>query len=263
MDLGLTDRRVFVAAGSRGIGYACAAEFARQGARVALCGRTGADLERAAAALGADSKTGAVAVRADLATAEGPARFVDEATEQLGPPDTLVVNAGGPPSADLESLDDAAWQAGFELTLLSAVRLCRSVLPGMRERGLGRLVFITSLSVKQPLERMALSNALRSGVTALCKTLVLEASGDGVTANCVAPGFTATERLGQLADTLAAARGATADEVRAGWESAVPAGRLAEPEEVARAVVFLGAPASGYINGQTLVVDGGWTRGLL
>lgn len=259
MDLGLADRVVWIAAGSRGIGYACAERYVQEGARVALCGRTEADLERAGAALG----PAVLPIRADLSTAEGARHFVQEATRGLALPDVLVVNAGGPPSLSFEEVDDATWQAAFELTLMSAVRLTRAVVGGMRQRGLGRIVFITSLSVKQPLERMVLSNALRAGVTGLCKTLVLEASAEGVTANCVAPGFTLTERLRQLARTQAEARGVTAEALMQGWEASIPALRLGAPAEVAAAVVFLGSPAAGYINGMTLVVDGGWTRGLV
>ncbi|MDY0000190.1 MAG: SDR family oxidoreductase [Polyangia bacterium] len=257
MDLELTGRNVLVAAGSRGIGLAAARLFAAEGARVALCGRSQSDLDAAS------REIGAVAIRADVSTAEGCEGFVAEATERLGPPDTLVVNAGGPPSLPFDSVSDRQWQAAFELTLLSAVRLSRAVLPGMRARKFGRIVFVTSLSVKQPLERMVLSNSLRSAVTALCRTIVLESAADGITANCVAPGFTATERLGELAQSLAFARGVGVDEVRSGWTASIPAGRLGAPEEVARAVVFLGSPLSGYVNGVTLAVDGGWTRGLV
>jgi 3-oxoacyl-[acyl-carrier protein] reductase len=259
MDLGLNDRTVWIAAGTRGIGLACAQAYGVEGARVALCGRSAQGRASAAEALGED----AVVVQADVSTAEGVAGFVGEALARLGPPDVLVVNAGGPPSLAFVEIDDDQWQSAFELTLMSAVRLCRAVFPGMRERGFGRIVFITSLTVKQPLERMALSNSLRAGVTALCKTLVAEGAADGVTANCVGPGYTRTGRLEQLAATGAEARGLSVAEVMAGWEATIPAGRLGRPEEVARAVVFLGAPAAGYINGQTLVVDGGWTKGLV
>ncbi len=259
MDLGLNDRTVWIAAGTRGIGFACAQAYGEEGARVALCGRSAEGLASAAEALGDD----VVVVQADVSTAEGVAGFVGEVASRLGPPDVLVVNAGGPPSLAFAEIDDDQWQAAFELTLMSAVRLCRAVLPGMRERGFGRIVFITSLTVKQPLERMALSNSLRAGVTALCKTIVAEAAADGVTANCVGPGYTCTDRLEQLAATVAESRAASVAEVMAGWEATIPAGRLGLPEEVARAVVFLGAPAAGYVNGQTLVVDGGWTKGLV
>lgn len=259
MDLGLADRSVWIAAGTRGIGLACAQAFRAEGAKVALCGRSPDGLDDAKKALGDDL----VAVQADVSTAAGVDDFVQSARSQLGSPDVLVVNAGGPPSLAFQEIDDDQWQAAFELTLMSAVRLCRAVLPTMRERGFGRLVFITSLTVKQPLARMALSNSLRAGVTALCKTLVAETAADGITANCVGPGYTRTGRLEQLADTLASARGVAAAEVTAGWEATIPAGRLGHPEEVARAVVFLGAPVSGYINGQTVVVDGGWTQGLV
>ncbi len=259
MDLGLNDRTVWIAAGTRGIGLACARAYGDEGARVALCGRSADGLASAVEALGED----VLVARADVSTAEGVAGFVQEAAARLGPPDVLVVNAGGPPSLAFAEIDDDQWQAAFELTLMSAVRLCRAVLPGMRERGFGRIVFITSLTVKQPLERMALSNSLRAGVTALCKTIVAEAAADGVTANCVGPGYTRTGRLEQLAATVAKVRAASVAEVMAGWEATIPAGRLGLPEEVARAVVFLGAPAAGYINGQTLVVDGGWTKGLV
>lgn len=259
MDLGLADRMVWIAAGTRGIGLACAQAFRAEGARVALCGRSAEGLASAAEELGDD----VVIVQADVSTAEGVAGFVREASARLGLPDVLVVNAGGPPSLAFEEIDDDQWQLAFELTLMSAVRLCRAVLPGMRERRFGRIVFITSLTVKQPLERMALSSSLRAGVTALCKTLVAEAAADGVTANCVGPGYTRTGRLEQLAATLAEARGVSVAEVMAGWEATIPAGRLGQPEEVARAVAFLGAPTAGYVNGQTLVVDGGWTKGLV
>lgn len=257
MDLGLKDRSVLVAAGTRGIGLACARLFRQEGARVAVCGRTEADLARAR------QEHGCLAVRADVSTPEGVSAFVAEATRGQGPPDTLVVNAGGPPSLPFEEVDDDAWRAAFDLTLMSAVRLSRAVLPAMRARGQGRIVFITSLSVKQPLPRMVLSNSLRAGVTALCKTLVIEAAADGVTANCVAPGYTGTERLSQLFEVQASAKGLPVEDVRAQVTSSIPAGRLGDPEEVARAVVYLGAPVSGYVNGQTLVVDGGWTRGLV
>lgn len=257
MDLGLKDRSVLVAAGTRGIGLACARLFRQEGARVAVCGRTEADLARAR------EEHGCVAVRADVSTSEGVATFVEQAVRAQGSVDTLVVNAGGPPSLPFEEVGEEAWRAAFDLTLMSAVRLSRAVLPAMRERGAGRIVFITSLSVKQPLPRMVLSNSLRAGVTALCKTLVMEAASDGITANCVAPGYTATERLGQLFEVQAAAKKVRVEDIRAEVTSSIPAGRLAEPEEVARAVVYLGAPVSGYINGQTVVVDGGWTRGLV
>jgi len=259
MDLGLADRTVWIAAGTRGIGLACARAYLAEGARVALCGRTPAGLASAGEILGGD----VVTVQADVSTAAGVAGFFESASARLGPPDVLVVNAGGPPSLAFADISDDQWQSAFELTLMSAVRLCRAVLPGMRERGLGRIVFVTSLTVKQPLERMALSNSLRAGVTALCKTIVAEAAHQGVTANCVGPGYTRTGRLEQLAGSLAEARGVSIAEVMAGWEATIPAGRLGEPEEVARAVVWLGAPATGYVNGQTLVVDGGWTRGLV
>lgn len=259
MDLGLANQTVWIAAGTRGIGLACAAAYLEEGARVALCGRSSEGLVSAAETLGDD----VVTVQADVSTGSGVAGFVQSASDSLGPPDVLVVNAGGPPSLAFCDIDDDQWRSAFELTLMSAVRLCRAVLPGMKERGFGRIVFITSLTVKQPLERMALSNSLRAGVTALCKTIVAEAAHQGVTANCVGPGYTRTGRLEQLAASLAEARGVPVAEVMAGWEATIPAGRLGEPEEVARAVVWLGAPASGYVNGQTLVVDGGWTKGLV
>jgi 3-oxoacyl-[acyl-carrier protein] reductase len=257
MDLGLTGQRVWVAAGSRGIGRSCVEAFAAEGARVACCGRTASDLHALAA------RVGAAAVTADVATAAGVEAFVAQAEAAVGPPDVLVVSAGGPPSLAFAETDDAAWQAAVDLTLLSAVRLCRAVLPGMRARRYGRLVFITSLTVKQPLARMVLSNSLRSAVTALMKTLSLEAGGDGVTANCVAPGYTATERLGHLSASLAAAGGVTPAAIEAGWTAQIPAGRLGEPGEIAAAVVFLASRVAGYVNGQTLVVDGGWSRSLV
>ena len=164
------------------------------------------------------------------------------------PHDVPVANAGGPPTGLPSNLDDAAWARATELTLMSAVRLARGVLPGMRERGWGRIVNLTSLSVKQPINDLTLSNALRSAVTAFARTLANEVAGEGVTVNAVAPGYTATERLEELfADDYARAR----------LLASIPAKRFATPREVAAAAVFLCSQQAAYLTGQTLVVDGG------
>jgi 3-oxoacyl-[acyl-carrier protein] reductase len=247
MDLQIAGKTALVTGASRGIGFAIAAALAGEGVRLVVNGRDAAALDDAAARLragGAEVHT----VAGDVAQAKKLKALLGAVREAVGDPDILVANAGGPPMGQAATLDDAAWAQGFELTLMSAVRLARAVVPSMQRSGWGRLLFVTSLAVKQPIPNLTLSNAFRAGVTAYARTLASEVAEHGVTVNAVAPGYTLTERLDELfADDYARAR----------LVATIPAKRFASPAEIAATAAFLCSTQAGYVTGQTLVVDGG------
>lgn len=263
MELGLNERVALVAAASRGLGRAVAEELAREGASLVICARGEEALRRAAAAIARDSQVAVEAVAADLGVADDVARVVRRAHERFGRVDVLVTNAGGPPAGPFEQHDPAGWHDAVQQNLMSVVELVRGVLPGMKERRWGRIVNITSIAVKQPVENLILSNSIRAAVTGLARTLANEVAPFGVTVNNVLPGYTRTQRVEELAARNAALRGTTPEDERAVWESQIPMARLGEPREFAAAVAFLASERASYITGTSLPVDGGWTRGLL
>jgi 3-oxoacyl-[acyl-carrier protein] reductase len=262
MDFGLNGRVALVAAASKGIGFAAARELAREGARVFLCSRDEERAREAARLIAAETGTECTGVRADVTNEEDARAFVGLAAEQAGRVDILVTNAGGPPSATFESADLEMYRRAFELNALSAVRLAQLVMPSMRAARWGRVVNVTSISVKQPIEGLLLSNTVRAGLTGWAKTLSTEVAAEGVTVNNVAPGYTLTERQDELAAARAGASGKSKEEMIAMWASQVPMQRLASAEEIAAAIVFLASERASYITGVTLQVDGGWVRGL-
>ncbi|WP_216328798.1 SDR family oxidoreductase [Deinococcus aestuarii] len=239
----LDGRHALVTGGSKGIGLAAAHALVRLGAHVTLAARGAEALKTAADALGAHC------VVADVGTPEG-VRAAVEAARAVGHIDILVSNAGGPPPSLPSEVTGEGWQRGFEVTFLSTARLAEAVLPGMRERGWGRIIAVTSLTVGRPSLNLPVSNAMRAAVTNHLRTLALEVAADGVTCNTVAPGYTATDRLRALhADPEAAERLA----------GRIPARRFGQPNEVGAAVAFLATVEAGYITGQELLVDGGWS----
>jgi 3-oxoacyl-[acyl-carrier protein] reductase len=262
MDLGLTGRVALVAAASKGIGYAAARELAREGVRVFLCSRDEERAREAAQKIAAETGTECTGVRADVTNEADARAFVELAREQAGRVDILVTNAGGPPSATFENADLEMYRSAFELNALSAVRLAQLVVPAMRAARWGRVVNVTSISVKQPIEGLLLSNTVRAGLTGWAKTLSTEVAAEGVTVNNVAPGYTLTERQDELAAARAGQSGKSKEELIEMWAAQVPMRRLAAAEEIAAAVAFLASERAAYITGVTLQVDGGWVRGL-
>ena len=263
MDLGLKNKVAIVAASSRGLGRATAQALADEGADVAITARHQIELDRAAREIAASSGRRVLPVVADLAIAGDTARLVQTVLDAYGRVDILVSNAGGPPPGSAQDVAEDEWRAAYELTLMSAVRLIQGVLPGMRERGWGRIINITSVSVKQPLPDLVLSNAIRAGVVGYAKTLANEVADKGITVNNVCPGYTLTDRVRALAEARAAAEGIGISEALAAWESAIPARRLGRPEELAALVAFLASEQAAYITGTTIQVDGGFIAGLL
>lgn len=259
--LDLTDRVALVTGSSSGLGFAAARSLAQRGARVALSSRGGDKLQKALETLAAEGAE-VVAVPADICRVEELEELVSEAELQLGPIDILVANGGGPRVKPALELDDADWMEAIPLAFLFVPRLCRFVLPGMRRRGWGRIVAINSVSSRQPIPRLALSNALRPAVLGYLKTLAQEVAADGVTVNAVLPGYTRTERQVELASALALQDGRTADEILAAQGSEIPVGRMAEAREVGAVIGFLCSPAASYVTGEFITVDGGYVRAL-
>lgn len=247
MDLGLSGKTAAVAAASAGLGFASAAALVAEGAHVAICGRDRSRVDDAVGRLG----SGAVGLLADVSTASGATAFVREATDALGSIDILVTNAGGPPAGTFASTDLEAYQPALELNLLSVVAMCKAAVGPMRSRGWGRVVAITSISVRQPIETLILSNTARAGATAFLKTLAREVAADGVTVNSVQPGSHATDRLRALhgGDLENAAR-------------AVPARKVGDPADFGAVVAFLCSQQAQFITGAAIPVDGGAYSGL-
>jgi len=260
MDLGLRGRAAFVAASSRGMGLAIARTFAAEGADVAMCARDAEALSAAAESVRAFG-TRVVAHPADLTDAAQISDVVVRAAEDLGRLDCLIVNAGGPPAGTFEGLDDEAWNAAFDLIMLSAVRLVRAALPHLRQSDAASIVFVSSLVARQPITGLTLSNALKIGMAGLAKSLAVEFA-PAIRVNTLLPGHIATDRAISLARGRATG-GRSVEDVLAETATAIPAGRYGEPDEFARVAVFVSSPAASYVNGATIPIDGGIIRATL
>lgn len=266
----LAGRVALVTGASSGLGFAAARALARRGAHVVIASRGAASgggdkLESARARLAEQGAPGATiaAIPADVRDPASLESLVAETERSVGPVDILVANGGGPPAKPATEITEEDWQIALPLVLLFIPRLCRLVLPGMRERRWGRIVAINSISSRQPIPNLALSNALRPAVLGYLKTLSNEVAAEGVTVNAVLPGYTLTERQDELAAANAARLGKSEDEIRQMWAGNTATGRMAQPEEVGEVVGFLCTPAASYLTGQAVTVDGGYVKSLM
>lgn len=258
----LDGRVALVTGASSGIGFASAKALARRGARVAIASRGGEKLERARTALTGEGFE-VLAVECDIRFAESLRDAVVKVDDALGPIDVVVANGGGPPARPALGLEDADFEAALPLVFLFVPRLCRLVLPGMRSRAWGRIVALNSVSARQPIPNLALSNVFRPAVIGYVKTLSQEVAAEGVTVNAVLPGYTLTERQAELAAAASERTGKSREEIVAGWIGNTPIGRMAQPEEIGEVVAFLCSPAASYVTGQAITVDGGYVKSLL
>jgi len=263
MDLGLRGKVALVAAASRGLGRAIAFELANEGTKLIICARGAGDLEAARKDIATRTGVEVHAIAADVSDRTQLDRVTAEAMAKFGQVDILVTNAGGPPAGVFETHSWDAWERAVNLTLRSAVELTRAVLPGMRARKWGRIINVTSIAAKQPVDNLILSNSIRSAVTGFARTLANEVATDGVTVNNILPGYTRPERVEQLAESTAKKEGLTPRDIVARFEREIPMRRLAEPEEFAALAAFLASTRASYITGQSIVADGGWIRALL
>jgi 3-oxoacyl-[acyl-carrier protein] reductase len=262
MNLLLENKSVLVTASSKGLGLATALEYAREGARVTIASRSLDHLEEAYEAIKQETGQNANRVQLDVSSPSDIAAAVRSAAEAGEGLDVLVTNAGGPPGGSFTDFDDAAWTAAFQSNLMSVIRLTREALPYFKARQGGRIVNLTSISIKQPIQDLILSNVFRAGVYALTKSLATEFGKDHILVNTVAPGRILTDRIRQLDERAAQVRQISPEEVESGYISQIPLGRYGTPEEFAKAVVFLGSFANTYVTGQAVLVDGGMIKSL-
>ncbi len=262
MDLGLKNRVALVAASSQGIGRATAEAFAAEGCRVAMCARNPQTLQAAAEKIRKQYNAEVLAQAFDVTDAAAVKRFVAAVADKFGGVDICVTNAGGPPAKGFLAATLDEWQRALEMNFLSTVYFAREVIPHMQRKRWGRILTITSITTKQPVADLVLSNAVRAAVVGLVKSLANEFGKDGILVNNVGPGFTATDRLKELAKVRSSASGKSEQQIFEGWATDAPLQRLGEPREVAETIVWLASERASYITGQTVLVDGGLYKGL-
>ena len=262
MDLGIRGRVAIVAAASGGLGKATAIELATEGACVVINARNEEHLRNAAVEI--QSKTGAeVAAIAGDVTREGLVhQLVSETKTRFGSVDIVVANAGGPPAGFFDDFGAQHYRDAVELNLISTINLCREAVPHMRERGWGRIVAITSIAAKQPVENLILSNTARAGVLGFMKSLSQQIAADGITANTVCPGYHLTERLKNLSLSIAKNEGVSVEDVYGRWAASTPMKRIGDPREFGAVVAFLCSERASYLTGTVIQVDGGAYRAL-
>jgi 3-oxoacyl-[acyl-carrier protein] reductase len=262
METSLRNRVAVVAASSQGIGRATAAAFAAEGCRVAMCARTREKLEAAAHDIRNQSGTDVFTQAFDVTDATAVHSFVDAVADKFGGVDVCVTNAGGPPAKGFLAASIEEWRKAIDANFMSTVYFAREVIPHMQRKRWGRIITLTSISTKQPVPDLVLSNAVRAGVVGLVKSLANEFGKDGILVNNVGPGYTATDRLKELARARSSAQNKSEDDIFAAWASDSALKRIAEPKEVADTIVWLASERASYITGQTILVDGGAYKGL-
>lgn len=262
METGLSNRVAIIAASSQGIGFATAEAFAAEGARVAMCARNAGNLSAAAGKIRQQHQAEVFAEPLDVTDSEAVHSFVAAAVARFGSADICVTNAGGPPARGFLAATIEDWREAIDQNFMSTVYFAREVIPHMQKKGWGRIVTITSITTKQPVADLVLSNAVRAGVVGLVRSLANEFGKDGILVNNVGPGFTATDRLKQLAKARAAGTGQPEKEIFDAWAADSPLKRLGEPREVAETILWLASDRASFVTGQTILVDGGAYKGL-
>lgn len=262
MNLDLTGKRALVLAASRGLGFATAIGLAREGASLVICSRDETRIRDAAERIRTATGARVEAVTADVSSPDEASRLVAHAVATLGGLDIVVHNAGGPPAGEFLATTDAQWQKAFEQNMMSFVRLVHAAAPELKKAGGGRILTIASSSIKQPIPGLVLSNALRTGIWGLVKTLARELGPDQILVNLVAPGRIQTERIEELDQAAATRRSVDLQQVKRESVGSIPLGRLGTPEEFANLLVFLASDAGRYISGQAIIVDGAATSAL-
>jgi len=263
MELGIKGKIAAVSASSRGLGFAAALELAREGALLGICSRDRERIEEAARKIKSETGVQVFPLVADVSNEKEATGFIEKVAESYGRLDILVTNAGGPPPGGVEELDIEVVKKGFNLTLLSTIAMIKAAIPFMRKNGWGRIVNITSITVKQPEVRLLMSNTMRAGIVGFSKSISRELARENILINNVAPGHTRTERLSELAEDVARIKGVSSSDVFREWEASIPMGRLGEPGELAKVIAFLASEASSYVTGVTIQVDGGRVQGIL
>ena len=262
MDLGLKDRTALVGGASAGLGFAVARALFEEGARVAICSRDKTRIDQAAESLSND--TGRVLpVVCDLARADEILNLIVKVQDAFKNIDILVTNCGGPPTGTHDSITEKEWEHAYNLTFMSAIRLIQCIVPGMKKRKSGRIIILSSISAKQPIDNLLLSNSYRAGLLGYARTISRELAPHGITVNTVMPGYTSTERLDELAESISSRTGQSKEEVFDNWIKIIPVGRLGKPEELGRFVAFLASEQAGYLTGTATAIDGGGTTGIL
>lgn len=263
MDLKLNEKIALVTGASRGLGFAAASTLAREGCRVAVNGRDEAKIKAAAEKIHKETGTQVIGLAGDVSLPDVPEKLIQQTVAAFGGLDLLMTNAGGPPAGTFESFDEATWQKAVELSFMSHVRLIRAALPYLRKSETPSVLTVTSMSVKQPIANLVLSNSIRAATVGLTKSLAIELGREGIRFNSILPGWTETERVGELMAARAKANGSTVEEEMRRQSAESPLGRMGRPEEFGNAAAFLLSPAASYITGVMLNVDGGMYKGTL